>query len=155
MVSFHGTSTHTLDEKGRLIVPKRFMDEIPPKDAQFTLTAGLDGCLLLMDRASWLEAVERFSADVFIDSATRAVRRIFLGHAEAVELDKSNRVLVNEPLRAFAGLQPNADVVLVGAGSSIELWNPQHWEGALTEARRLQTFFDTSVGRSAVSPATS
>lgn len=155
MLSFHGTSTHTLDEKCRLIVPKRFMDEIPPKDAIFSLTASLDGCLLLMDKASWEEAVARFSADVFVDSATRAVRRLFLGHADVVELDKSNRVLVNESLRAFAGLQPNTDVVLVGAGKSIEIWSSEAWGSALTQARKLQTFFDTSVGRSAVSPATS
>jgi MraZ protein len=153
MVSFHGTSTHTLDEKCRLIVPKRFMDEIPPKDTAFTLTASLDGCLLLMDKTSWEEAVQRFSADVFADAATRAVRRIFLGHAETVELDKSNRLLVNESLRGFAGLQPSGDVVVVGAGSSIELWSPQQWGGALTEARKLHTFFDTPVGRSEVSSA--
>lgn len=155
MVSFLGTSTHSLDEKGRLIIPKRFIDEIPPKDAVFTLTASLDGCLLLLDHASWEEAVAQFSKDVFVDSATRAVRRIFLGHADVVHPDKTNRILVSEALRGFAGLQPNADVVLVGAGKSIELWNPQHWSGALTDARQLREFFDTSIGRSAATPATS
>lgn len=156
MVSFLGTSTHTLDEKGRLIVPKRFVDEIPPKDVkQFTLTASLDGCLLLMDQNSWEEAVAQFSRDVFVDSATRAVRRVFLGHADVVEADKNHRILVNEALRAFAGLQPNAEVVLVGAGKSIELWHPQQWGGALSQARQLREFFDTSIGRSAEIPATS
>src|SRR5690606_14134280 len=153
MVNFHGTSTHTLDEKSRLIVPKRFMDEIPPKDAVFTLTASLDGCLLLMDRGSWLETAKRFSADVLADSATRAVRRIFLGHAETVELDKSNRVLVNESLRAFAGLQANGEAVVAAPGKSNELWNPQQWGGARTEARKLHTSFDPSVSRSAVPSA--
>lgn len=155
MVNFLGTSTHTLDEKGRLIVPKRFVDEIPPKDAAFTLTASLDGCLLLMDRGSWDEAVAAFSKDVFVDSATRAVRRIFLGHADVLQPDKSNRVLINESLRAFAGLAPNGDVVLVGAGSSIEIWNPQQWGGALSQARQLREFFDTTVGRSEVTPSAS
>ncbi|MEZ5963310.1 MAG: division/cell wall cluster transcriptional repressor MraZ [Planctomycetota bacterium] len=155
MISFLGTSTHTLDEKGRLIVPKRFMDEIPPKDAKFTITASLDGCLLLLDQASWEEAVAQFSRDVFVDSATRAVRRVFLGHADVVEPDRNNRVLINESLRAFAGLQPNAEVVLVGAGKSIEIWHPQQWGGALTQARQLHEFFDTPIGRSAETPAAS
>ncbi len=155
MVSFHGTSTHSLDDKSRLIVPKRFMDEIPPKDAVFTITASLDGCLLLMDKGSWGEAIERLSADAFVDSGTRAVRRIVLGHADVVAPDKTNRILINEALRAYAGLQASADVVVVGTGKSIELWNPQLWAGALSEARKLQAFFDTTVSRSAVPPATS
>jgi len=155
MVSFLGTSTHTLDEKGRLIVPKRFVEQIAPKDAVFTITASLDGCLLLMDRASWEETVERFSKDVLVDSETRAVRRVLLGHADIVEPDRNHRVLVNESLRAFAGLAPNADVVLAGSGKSIELWHPQQWSDALTHARRLREFFDTSVGRSAGTPAAS
>jgi DNA-binding transcriptional regulator/RsmH inhibitor MraZ len=69
--------------------------------------------------------------------------------------DRTNRILVNESLRAFAGLQPNGDVVLVGAGKSIELWNPQHWGGALTDARQLREFFDTSNGRPAAVPPAS
>ena len=144
---------HTLDDKSRLIVPKRFMDEIPPKDAVFTITASLDGCLLLMDRASWGEAVERLDAGALVDSGTRAVRRVVLGHADTVEPDKTNRILINEALRAYAGLQASADIVVVGTGKSIELWSPQLWSSALSEARKLHTFFDTSVGRSAAPPA--
>jgi MraZ protein len=152
MVRYLGTSTHTLDDKSRLIVPKRFTDEIAPKDAIFTVTASLDGCLLLMDKASWTEAVERLDAGAFVDSGTRAVRRVMLGHAEELQPDKTNRILINEALRTYAGLAPSADVVVVGTGKSIELWNPQLWSSALTEARKLHTFFDR-VGPSAGSPA--
>jgi len=153
MVSFLGTSTHTLDDKCRLIVPKRFMDEIAPKDAVFTITASLDGCLLLMDKASWGEVVQRFSADVVVDSHQRAVRRVILGHADVVEPDRNGRISINEALRAFVGLEPNGSVVLVGTGKSIEVWSPQAWSDALAKARQLDEFFDTQVGRSAGVPA--
>ncbi len=154
MISFLGTSTHTLDEKSRLIVPKRFMDEIPPKDAaSFTLTAGLDGCLLLMDRASWEATEQRLQATAIADSYQRAVRRVVLGHAERVEPDRSNRILINEALRAFLGLSANGEVVLVGTGNCIEIWTPQGWAAALGEARKLREFFDKPVERSAAAPA--
>lgn len=154
MVSFLGTSTHTLDDKCRLIVPKRFMDEIPPKDAaKFTITASLDGCLLLMDHASWEETVKKFSAEVVVDSHQRAVRRVFLGHADVVDADRNGRISINEALRAFIGLEPNGSVVLVGTGKSIEVWTPQAWSEALAKARQLDEFFDTQVGRPAGLPA--
>lgn len=153
MISFLGTSTHTLDEKCRLIIPKRFMDEVAPKDAVFTLTAGLDGCLLLMDRGSWEATEAQLHLAATADRHQRAVRRVLLGHADKVQPDRTNRIPINEALRAYLGVTANAEVVLAGTGNSIEIWTPQGWAEALGEARQLREFFEKPVERSAATPA--
>jgi MraZ protein len=134
--AFRGASTHSLDDKARLIVPKRFLDLLPPVDSTFVLTASPDGCLLLLDQG----AFERISNEIGDDpldrdKAKRGLRRLILGHAEEVTPDRAGRIVIPEVLRQFMGARADdKDVVVVGTGSSIELWAPARWHGAMAAA---------------------
>jgi transcriptional regulator MraZ len=145
MATFLGRSTHTLDDKGRLILPKRLLHELAPKDRKFTLTAGPDGNLLLLDEAAWAVVAARTSGDVLGNKAQRSMRRIFLGHAEKVEPDRSNRISIAEGLREFAGLGDSKDVVLVGTGQNFEIWAKRRWESALADALSIYEFSDNDL----------
>ncbi len=134
MASYLGRSTHTLDDKGRLILPKRIVRELAPRDLSFTLTAGPEGCLWLMDAKGWAAVEVQAGRDVLANKQTRFMRRIFLGHAETVTPDRSNRISIAEGLREYAGLDGSKEVVLVGTGRNFEIWARERWDAALAEA---------------------
>jgi MraZ protein len=134
MVTYFGSSEHGLDDKGRLILPSRILDEIPKANWKFHLTAGLDRCLLLHDAEGFRELVERIGRAVPGSRAHRALCRRFLGHSEAVEPDGNRRIRIPDPLLKYAGLAVSRPVVLVGAGRVTELWSPDNLDTALADA---------------------
>lgn len=144
MITFLGISTHTLDDKGRLILPKRILDEVAPKDRDFTLTAGPEGCLLLMDAACWREVAENAGGGVLGSKKQRAMRRIFLAHADRVRPDGSKRISIAEGLRQYAGLDQAKSVVLAGTGQTLEIWAKERWDAALSEALNDYELSDTN-----------
>jgi MraZ protein len=130
-LAFRGASAHSLDDKARLIVPKRFLDRLPPVETNFVLTASPDGCLLLLDQKSFEEIAVQLGGDPLDRSKqNRGLRRLILGHAEDVKPDKTGRILIPEVLRGFMGLGDSRDVVVVGTGNAIELWAPDRWNRA-------------------------
>jgi MraZ protein len=145
MATFLGKSTHTLDDKGRLILPKRILEEVAPKDRVFTLTAGPDGCLLLLEPAAWAAVAKSAEGEVLGSKRERAMRRIFLGHAEQVQPDRSNRISIAEALRDVAGFGDSKEVVLVGTGQSFEIWAKSRWDAALAEAHSSYEFSDNDL----------
>lgn len=134
MVTYFGSSEHGLDDKGRLVLPGRILDEIPKSQWQFHLTAGLDRCLLLHDAAGFRELVDRIGRAVPGSRAHRALCRRFLGHSEAVEPDGNRRIRIPDPLLKYAGLAVSQPVVLVGTGRVIEIWSPKNLDTSLAEA---------------------
>ena len=144
MPTYLGTSKHTLDDKSRLIVPKRFLEEVAPKDAEFTLTAGYEGCLLLLDRQGWAEVTADMSRKILCSRRERAIRRVFLGHAEVVSPDGSKRILIPEPLREYAAIGESQEVIVVGTGKAVEIWSPARWRSVLPEAGSDDEFFDNN-----------
>lgn len=116
---FQGASALTLDGKGRITVPARHREVLAATaNSQLTLTKHPAGCLLVFPRPAWEQFREKllglpFSADGY--------RRIFLGSAMDVDIDGASRILVAPELRAYAGLQ--RDVMLLGMGSRLELWD--------------------------------
>ncbi len=152
MATFLGRSNHTLDDKGRLILPKRILDEVLPKDRIFTLTASPDGCLLLLEQKAWATVARAAEGVVLGTRRERAMRRIFLGHAETVQPDRSNRISIAEGLRQFAGFGDSKEVVLVGTGQSFEIWAKKRWDAALAAAISSYEFSDNDlVGSTAAS----
>jgi MraZ protein len=145
MPTFLGRSTHSLDDKGRLILPKRILDEVAPVDRNFTLTAGPEGCLLMLDAASWRVVAQRSGTDVLGNKQQRAMRRIFLGHAEQVSPDRANRISIAEGLRQYAGLDASKEVVLVGTGQTFEIWAKEKWDAALAAALSSYEFSDNDL----------
>ena len=134
--AFRGASTHSLDDKARLIVPKRFLERLPAIEADFVLTASPDGCLLLLDRQSFEDLTRDIGGSVLEqDARPRDLRRLLLGHAEDVRPDKAGRILIPEALRQYLGLgKEDREVVVVGAGDWIELWKHDRWVTSLDRA---------------------
>ncbi len=147
MVTYFGSSEHGLDDKGRLVLPGRILDEVPKSQWKFHLTAGLDRCLLLHDAEGFRELVDRIGKAVPGSRAHRALCRRFLGHSETVEPDGNRRIRIPDPLLKYAGLAPSQAVVLVGTGRVTEIWSPANLDTALAEASTdEETLFASLVG---------
>ncbi len=120
---FIGEYRHTIDTKGRLIVPAKFRELLGD---EFVITRGLDGCLFVYPKEEW-EAIEvkyrevsQFSKDA------RKFARFFFAGAAACEADKQGRILLPAVLREFAGIEK--EIVLAGVVSHIEIWSKERWQ---------------------------
>ena len=120
---FMGEYNHTIDAKGRLIVPSKFREALGD---EFVVTKGLDGCLFVYDNKEWSAFEEKLKALPLMNKESRKFVRFFLAGATNAEVDKQGRILIPAILREFAEL--DKDVVLVGVGSRIEIWSLANWE---------------------------
>ena len=116
---FQGTSSLSLDAKGRLSVPTRYRDVLNATAAgQLTITRHPHGCLMIFPRPEWEKFRERIAA---VPMGAQWWKRIFLGSAMDVELDGTGRVLISPELREASGI--TRDTMLLGMGSHFELWD--------------------------------
>jgi len=122
---FTGEYNHTVDEKGRLIIPSKFREEL---GNEFVVTKGLDGCLFVYENDEWKKFEEKLKALPLTNKDARAFARFMLAGAAMVEVDKQGRILLPVNLRIFAEL--DKDVVLLGVGGRIEIWNRDKWSEA-------------------------
>ena len=113
---FIGEYNHTIDAKGRLIIPSRFREVLGD---EFVVTKGMDGCLFVFDNPEWQAFEEKLHKLPMIDKGARQFTRFFLAGAASVEVDKQGRILLPAVLREFAGI--TKDAVLVGVGSRVEI----------------------------------
>ena len=119
---FMGEYNHTIDAKGRLIIPSRFRELL---GEEFVLTRGLDGCLSIYPMDEWAAFEEKLRALPLTNKNARTFSRFFVAGATSCELDKQGRILVPATLREFAGLEK--DVVLTGNINRIEIWSKEKW----------------------------
>ena len=124
---FMGEYNHTVDAKGRLIVPSKFREQLGD---EFVVTKGLDGCLFVYPNEEWQNIEEKFRNVPLTSKDARKFSRFFFAGAAACEVDKQGRILLPSVLREFAGI--GKDAVLVGVGSRIEIWNKDKWMEANT-----------------------
>ena len=124
---FMGEYNHTIDAKGRLIVPSKFREALGDT---FVVTKGLDGCLFVYDNKEWNAFEEKLKSLPLTNKEARQFARFFLAGAAEVEVDKQGRILVPNILREFA--QISKDVVLIGVASRIEIWSKERFEGIAT-----------------------
>ena len=120
---FMSEYNHTVDTKGRLIVPSKFREQLGD---EFVVTKGMDGCLFVYANDDWSAFEQKLTSLPLINKEARKFARFFLAGAAQVEVDKQGRILLPANLRQFAGLEK--DVVLVGGGSRIEIWSRENWE---------------------------
>ena len=120
---FMSQYNHTVDTKGRLIVPSKFREQLGD---EFVVTKGMDGCLFVYANDDWNAFEQKLTSLPLINKEARKFARFFLAGAASVEVDKQGRILLPTNLRQFAGLEK--DVVLVGVGSRIEIWSRENWE---------------------------
>ena len=119
---FMGEYNHTIDTKGRLIVPSKFRELL---GEEFILTKGLDGGLSIYPMAEWKSLEEKLRQLPFNDKNARAFVRFFVAGATQCELDKQGRILVPATLREYARL--DKDVILTGNIATIEIWSKDQW----------------------------
>ena len=119
---FMGEFSHTIDAKGRLIIPSKLRAGL---GEEFVVTAGLDGCLFIYPKKEWKVFEEKLYALPISNPSARKFSRFFLANACSCELDKQGRILLPQNLRTLASL--DKDVVLAGVGSRIEIWNSEAW----------------------------
>lgn len=117
-----GEYEHSLDAKGRLIMPSKLRDDMGEK---FVITKGLDGCLFGFSQSEWENFETKLKALPLTNKNARDFVRFFLSGAMECELDKQGRFLIPNNLRIVAGLEK--EVVTVGVGTRIEIWNKEKW----------------------------
>lgn len=123
IVMFMSEYNHTIDAKGRLIIPSKFREVL---GEEFVVSKGMDGCLFVYANDDWNAFEQKLTSLPLINKEARQFARFFLAGAAQVELDKQGRILLPAALREFAGL--DKDVVLVGVGSRIEIWSKDKYE---------------------------
>ena len=124
---FMGEYNHTVDAKGRLIIPSKFRESLGD---EFVVTKGMDGCLFVYDNEEWKKFEEKLLSLPMMDKQVRQFTRYFLAGAASVEVDKQGRILIPSVLREFADI--TKDAVLVGVASRIEIWSRERWEGTVS-----------------------
>ncbi len=123
MAGFVGRFEHSVDAKGRVILPARFRSSF---ERGGFLTSNREGCVALWTPGEFDRQMAEMLEDSKADRAGRNRARIWASSSAEVEIDKQGRMPVPSSLRTFAAL--NAEVLIVGAIDRIELWNPSLWE---------------------------
>lgn len=114
---FMGQYEHTIDAKGRTIIPAKYREELGDN---FVVTRGLDGCLYLYPLEEWQQFADKLQS-LPSNLKNRQIQRQFLSKAMDVNLDKQGRILVPAMHREMAGLEK--DIVFVGMMNRVELWD--------------------------------
>lgn len=128
---FIGEFSHSIDNKGRLAIPKKFREQLVFGGI---FTRGLDGCLFLFGKEEWEAISEKLRNLPITASAARTFTRYILSGASEVSFDNLGRVMVPIFLREYAQLKE--EVVVVGVGSRAEIWNKKNWERYKAEAEK-------------------
>ena len=115
-----GEYEHSLDAKGRLIMPAKIREDIGEK---FIITKGLDGCLFGFSQTEWTNFEEKLKTLPLTNKNARDFVRFFLSGAIECEIDKQGRFLIASNLREYANMEKEA--VIIGVGTRIEIWNKE------------------------------
>jgi len=129
MSMFLGTHTPRLDEKGRLILPAKFRDELA---GGVVVTKGQERCLYVFPGAEFARIAEQLRATPMTNKAARAYGRVFFASAHDEVPDRQGRVTIPQHLREYAGL--DRDLVVIGASTRVEIWDRQAWDTYLAES---------------------
>ncbi len=125
---FLGTHAPRLDDKGRLILPAKFRDQLAEG---LVMTKGQERCLYVFPMAEFERITEAMRQAPVTSKAARDYMRVFLSGASDEVPDRQGRVTIPTSLRRYAGLE--RDCVVIGAGSRIELWDAPSWDRYLAE----------------------
>ncbi|SHJ35434.1 division/cell wall cluster transcriptional repressor MraZ [Hespellia stercorisuis] len=118
-----GEFNHSIDDKGRLIIPAKLREEL---GESLVICKGLEGCLFVYSQDEWESFVDKLETLPLMNKAARTFKRYFFGSASDSTFDKQGRVLIKPELREAAGLEK--DVVLVGVQDHVEIWDKARWE---------------------------
>ena len=130
---YRGSSFHTIDVKGRIIIPKRFRDVISDRDGPRLMVSRMDKSLVVYALREWEKIEAKILSLAEKNDNMRRFRRVFIGGAFECVWDKHDRILIPPTLREYAGL--DKEIVLVGVLDHFEIWSRENWdkENATTE----------------------
>ncbi len=123
---FRGSSYHTIDAKGRIIVPARFRDIIKASGTDAVMLSRMDGALVAYSLDEWRKIETRILSLAEKSVSMRRFRRVFIGGAFICPCDRQERILVPPSLREYACLE--RDIVLAGVLDHFEIWSRENWE---------------------------
>lgn len=124
---FYGEYQHSIDRKGRLILPSKFRETAKNNFIEkFFVTRGLDKCLFMFSEEEWRSQESKFKAISFTKQEARTFNRLYFSGAVEVVADKQGRILLPAYLKDFALIK--RDVVVVGVSNRIEIWSRDKWE---------------------------
>ncbi|MFC7392452.1 division/cell wall cluster transcriptional repressor MraZ [Scopulibacillus cellulosilyticus] len=126
---FMGEYQHNIDDKGRLIIPSKFREEL---GSSFVLTRGLDQCVFGYPLDEWKQIEQKLKALPFTKKDARAFTRFFFSGASECQLDKQGRVTITQPLRDYAKLEK--DCAIIGVSNRIEIWSKSNWDSYYEES---------------------
>jgi MraZ protein len=126
---FLGTHTPRLDEKGRLIMPAKFRDELAEG---LVITKGQERCLYVFPMPEFGRIAEQIRSAPMTHKAARAYSRVFFASASDEVPDKQGRITIPPALREYAGL--TRECVVIGASTRVEVWDSQAWNDYLAES---------------------
>ncbi len=128
---FMGEYRHSIDDKGRIIIPSRFREDL---GASFVITRGLDNCLFAYPVEEWKALEQKLKSLPFTKADARSFTRFFFSGASECELDKQGRVNIPKSLLQFADIVK--ECVIIGVSNRVEIWSEEAWDG----------YFDKSKG---------
>ena len=131
---FCGDSRHTVDNKKRVFLPKRFQQGLPLDEEgarAAVITRGLDNCLYLFPESGLDRALARMNTEAFAPEQARRLQRAFFAFSSRATLDASGRLLIPDKLRDLAGIEK--EVVMVGVMDRVEIWNAARWDAYQAE----------------------
>lgn len=120
---FYNQYNHSLDPKGRLIMPMKYREEL---GSEFIITKGFDHSLYVFPMAAWEEFSAKIMSLSLANKNARKLIRHFISGAADCQIDKQGRVLIPQYLREFAGIE--SDVTVAGAGNKLEITSTDAWE---------------------------
>ncbi|MDD9301081.1 MAG: division/cell wall cluster transcriptional repressor MraZ [Desulfobacter sp.] len=121
---FRSSSFHTIDPKGRIIIPARFRKVLQADDEYGVVVSIKDGCIYAFAHSEWKSLEQRIRAAK--SAAMEKFKRFFLGNACPLKCDKQDRVLIPQSLRTYADIEK--DIVLVGVLDRFEIWSREKWD---------------------------
>ena len=127
---FIGEYHHSIDDKGRLIIPSKFREEL---GNNFIITRGIENCLFVYSLDSWNEIVRKIESLPFTKKDARTFARFFLSGASEAEFDKQGRINITSPLISYANI--TKECVVIGTGDRLEIWSEESWNDFFTSAK--------------------
>jgi MraZ protein len=132
---FYGEYLHSIDRKGRLILPAKFR-EVSKNNfiEKFMVTRGLDKCLFMFSEEEWRSQESKFKAFSFTKQQARTFNRMYFSGAAEIFPDRQGRILLPQYLKDFAEIKK--DVMIVGVSNRIEIWSKNNWDNFYGNARQ-------------------
>jgi len=132
---FYGEFEHSIDRKGRLILPAKFRETAKNQFVEkFFVTRGLDKCLFMFSEEEWRSQENKFKTMSFTKQQSRTFNRLLFSGAVEVNPDKQGRILLPQYLKEFADIKK--DVMIVGVSNRIEIWARDKWHDFYSNSRQ-------------------